>query len=136
DDQGNTNAMRPTLLSQPYSPALLSVLALVCAGCPVRAQSFEWQTATPKSQGVSERKLDALQAELAKRKTSAFLVIRNDRIVREWYAPRHGPKKKHGAASLSKTTVAGLALGLLVSDRKLELDTPVARLVAAWKNDP
>src|SRR5262245_19399372 len=117
-------------------PTLLSFLAFVSAGCPVWAQSFEWQPATPKSQGRSGRKLDALQAELARRKTSAVRVIRNDRIVLEWYAPGHGPKQKHGAASLSKATVAGLALALLVSDGKLQLDTPVSRLVAAWKNDP
>jgi CubicO group peptidase (beta-lactamase class C family) len=126
--EGKAKAMR--------MPLLLSVLALLWPGWPVQAQSFEWQTATPKSQGLSARKLDALQAELARRKTSAFLVVRNDKIVHEWYAPGHGAKKKHGAASLSKATVAGLALALLLSDGKLDLDTPVARLVPAWKADP
>ena len=75
---------------------------------------------------MSKEKLDALQQDLAKRKTRAFLVVRNDRIVYEWYAAGHGPDKKHGAASLSKPTVAGLALALLLSDGKLKLDTPVA----------
>jgi dipeptidyl aminopeptidase/acylaminoacyl peptidase len=97
---------------------------------------FEWQAATPQSQGMSSKQLDALKDELAKRKTSAFLVIRNDKIVYEWYAAGHGPHKKHGAASLSKPTVAGLALALLLTDGKLKLDTPVADLVAAWSDDP
>ena len=55
---------------------------------------FEWQTATPESQGMSAARLDALRDELAKRKTTAFLVVRNDRIVYEWYAPDHGPVRQ------------------------------------------
>jgi CubicO group peptidase (beta-lactamase class C family) len=85
---------------------------------------------------MSREKLDSLKDELARRKTHAFLVIRNDKIVYEWYAQGHGPSQKHGTASLSKATVAGLALALLMTDRKLQLDTPVADLVAAWKDDP
>ena len=100
------------------------------------AQPFEWRTASPPSQGMSAARLDALKEELAKRKTHAFLVVRNDRIVFEWYAAGHGPDKKHGVASLSKPTVAGLALALLLGDGKLKLDTPVASLVPAWNDDP
>jgi CubicO group peptidase (beta-lactamase class C family) len=111
------------------------VLAGLCLGGPASAQPFEWRSATPESQGMSRKKLDELAKELAKRKTRAFLVIRNDKVVYEWYAAGHGPHKKHGAASLSKPTVAGLALALLLSDRKLTLDTPVAELVPAWKDD-
>jgi CubicO group peptidase (beta-lactamase class C family) len=113
-----------------------AVVAALCLIRPVSGQTFEWQCATPQSQGMSKEKLDALKDELAKRKTRAFLVIRNDKIVYEWCAAGHGPKVKHGAASLSKATVAGLALALLLTDRKLQLDTPVAELVAAWKDDP
>jgi CubicO group peptidase (beta-lactamase class C family) len=84
---------------------------------------------------MSKERLDALKDELARRKTHAFLVVRNDRIVYEWYAAGHGADRKHGAASLSKATVAGLALALLVGDRKVKLDTPVAELVPAWNDD-
>lgn len=103
---------------------------------PAVGQSFAWQSATPESQGMSKEKLDALKDELAKRKTHALLIARNDKIVYEWYAAGHGPHTKHGAASLSKATVAGLALALLLSDGKLQLDTRVAELVPAWKDDP
>ena len=97
---------------------------------------FHWEIATPASQGLSQEKLDALQKELARRKTRGFLVVRNDKIVYEWYAAGYGPNKKHGAASLSKPTVAGLALALLLNDGKLTLDTRVADLVPAWNADP
>ena len=86
----------------------------------------------------SNEKLDALKEELAQRKTPhvPFLVSRNDRIVCEWYAAGHGPNKKHGAASLSKpTVVAPGAAALLLGDRKIKLDTPVAELVPAWNDD-
>ncbi len=115
---------------------IASIVAALCLGHAASAQPFEWQSATPESQGLAKKKLDTLKDELAERKTHAFLVVCNDRIVYEWYAAGHGPDKKHGAASLSKATVAGLALALLVSDRKLKLDTPVAELVPAWNNDP
>ncbi len=128
--------MKTTLLAQLFFLAIPAVLAALCFGCPVAEQSFEWQTATPQSQGMSKEKLDALKDELAKRKTHIFLVVRNDKIVYEWYAEGHGPDKKHGAASLSKATVAGLALALLLGERKLQLDTPVAALLAAWNDDP
>jgi CubicO group peptidase (beta-lactamase class C family) len=102
---------------------------------PVPGQAFEWRSSPPADQGMSKEKLDALKDELASRKTRALLVIRNDRIVYEWYAAGHGADKKHGAASLSKPTVAGLALGLLLSDGKLKLDTLVSVLVPAWNDD-
>ncbi len=119
-----------------FSLARSTVIAALCFGYPATGQSFEWQTATPQSQGMSKEKLDALKDELAKRKTRTFLIVRNNKIVYEWYAAGHGPDKKHGAASLSKATVTGLAMALLISERKLQLDTPVAALVAAWNDDP
>ncbi len=96
---------------------------------------FEWQTATPESQGMSSKKLDALKDQLAS-KTRALLVIRNDKIVYEWYAVGNNAKTKQGTASLSKPIVAGLALALLLSDGKLRLDTLVCDLIAAWSDDP
>jgi CubicO group peptidase (beta-lactamase class C family) len=116
--------------------AVPAVIAALYLSRPAPGQTFEWQAATPQSQGMSKEKLDALKDELAKRKTRAFLVIRNDKIVYEWYAAGHGPKVKHGAASLSKATVVGLALALRLTDHKLQLDTPLAQLVAAWKDGP
>jgi CubicO group peptidase (beta-lactamase class C family) len=127
--------MTTTWLSLRFSLRLTAVVAMLCLAGRASAQAFEWQSDTPQSQGISKLKLDALKEELAKRKTRALLVIRNDKIVYEWYAAGHGPTKKHGAASLSKPTVAGLALALLLSDGKLKLDTPLAELVPAWNDD-
>jgi CubicO group peptidase (beta-lactamase class C family) len=127
--------MKPQFLVRLASLLVGPIFALLCLVGPVSASPFEWQAAAPETQGLSQEQLDALKDDLARRKTHAFLVVRNDKIVYEWYATGHGPNTKHGAASLSKATVAGLALALLLGDRKLTLDTPIAELVAAWKGD-
>ena len=82
----------------------LCLLALAAAAlaagpaCARPAKPFAWETATPESQGMSGRKLDALKDYLAAHKTTAFLVARNDKIVYEWYAADFGPAKPHGTA--------------------------------------
>jgi CubicO group peptidase (beta-lactamase class C family) len=128
--------VRTIFLARSWSPAVASLAALLCLAGAAAAGPFEWQVAAPESEGMSKEKLDALKDDLAGRKTHAFLVVRNDKIVYEWYATGYGADKKHGAASLSKATVAGLALAVLLGDGKLKLDTPAADLVPAWKDDP
>jgi CubicO group peptidase (beta-lactamase class C family) len=122
--------------------AAVGVLAPVADGAeadappPAPAKPFEWQIATPESQGMSAAKLDDLRDDLARRKTRAFLVVRNDRIVYEWYAPDHGAAKTHGTASLAKALVAGLSLAVAITDGAIGLDDPAAKFVPQWKDDP
>jgi CubicO group peptidase (beta-lactamase class C family) len=116
----------------------LAALTSLAGAVPTSAradQPFDWLTATPESQGMSSRKLAALRDFLAGRKTQTFLVIRNDKIVYEWYAPGHAAGKKHGAASLSKPTVGGLALALLLADGRLKLDDLAVTYVPQWLDD-
>jgi len=98
--------------------------------------AFEWESATPESQGFSTAKIDALRAELAGRGTKALLIIRNDRILCEWYAPGHGADKPHGTASLAKAIVGGLSLAVAMSDGRIGLDDPAAKFIPQWRNDP
>jgi CubicO group peptidase (beta-lactamase class C family) len=97
---------------------------------------FAWETATPESQGMSSEKLEALKKELAARQTTVFLVIRNDKIVYEWYAPGEGADKPHGTASLAKAIIGGTAVGVAVTDGRLALTDKVAKYVPQWKDDP
>jgi beta-galactosidase len=103
---------------------------------PGRASGADWQTATPESQGMSSQRLDALRESLAAHKTTAFLVVRNDRIVYEWYAPGSGPAAKHYTASMAKAIVGGVSLGVTLSDGLIALDDPAAKYVPAWREDP
>ena len=74
---------------------VISLILALCGQVSVAAEAFEWQTVSPASQGFSTGKLDALRDSLARRGTKALLIVRNDKIVYEWYAPGHGPEKKH-----------------------------------------
>ena len=100
------------------------------------AAAFAWQTATPESQGMSSAKLDALKDKLSALKTTAFLVVRNDRIVYEWYGEGHAPSKPHYSASLAKATVGGLSLAVALTDGRIGLDDRAATYIEAWRDDP
>src|SRR5262249_48267611 len=130
------NAMRTTLLARPFSLAVTAALVALCAGGPARGQQFEWETATPKSQGMSQDRLHALRGGPAERKNRAFLVIRNDKVVYEWYAKGVAAGSKQGTASLAKAIVAGLSLAVLLTDGKISLDDKAAKYVPQWKDDP
>jgi CubicO group peptidase (beta-lactamase class C family) len=123
-------------LTRPLSLALASVLAVGCVGGLVRGQGFDWQLATPESQGMSSKKVDALTESLAARKTRALLIVRNDQIVSEWYARGTGATDKQGTASLAKALVGGLSLAVALTDGKLSLDDKASKYVPEWKDDP
>lgn len=122
--------------SLPSERRFLAVLCLLFFLAPANGQQFEWQTATPESQGMSLKKLDSLKDSLAARNTKALLVIRNDRIVYEWYADGHGAAKTHYTASMAKALVGGVSLGVAMTDGRIALDDTAASYVPQWKNDP
>jgi CubicO group peptidase (beta-lactamase class C family) len=107
---------------------LLAAALLALSSRPSTAADFEWQTATPASQGLSQEKLDALRAGIEKT-SKALLVIRNDRIVYEWYAPDHSATKTHYTASMAKAIVGGLATAVAITDGKLSLDDKAAKYI-------
>ncbi len=128
---------------------LVSLALLLCAATtgPATAEDpwrfasdvpagWHWQNATPESQGMSSKKLDELKTHLAAQDTKTFLVIRNDKIVYEWYASDYSPTKKHGTASLAKALVGGLSLGIALTDKRIALDDKVAKYVPQWASDP
>ena len=99
-------------------------------------ERFSWQTATPESQRMSTARLDALRDRLAASHTAALLVVRNDRIVYEWYAPDHGPDKRHYNASMDKALVAGVALAVAMSDGLISPDEMACKYIPQWKGHP
>jgi CubicO group peptidase (beta-lactamase class C family) len=98
--------------------------------------AFEWQTADPESQGMASARLDALREELQKRGTKTLLVIRNDRIVYEWYAPEFSRTKPHGTASLAKALVGGVSLALAMNDGLIAPDDFACQYIPQWRDDP
>lgn len=94
-----------------------------------------WKTVSPKSQGVEGSRLARLRDDLSTRGTSAFLVIRNDCILCEWYAPGHGPNQQHYTASLAKALVGGMSLLVALNDGRIRLDDFACEYIPKWKND-
>lgn len=108
-------------------------------------KAFSWKRGTPEREGMRQSSLGKLQENLIRRGTRAFLVIRHDRIVLEWYAPEelpswydagYGPKRRHFTASLAKVLVGAMSLLIALDDDRLALDDPAWKYIPAWKEHP
>src|SRR5688572_9330279 len=117
-----------------------AVVVVVAAVPPARGvrvpRAFDWQAASPESQSVSGRALDDLKDRLAAANTKAFLVVRNDRVIHEWYRSDHSATAKHYTASMAKAIVGGLSIAVALTDRRLALDDHISNQVPQWKSDP
>jgi CubicO group peptidase (beta-lactamase class C family) len=119
------------------SLALALALASAFPSAPLRAAApFAWESATPESRGLSSARLDSLRDQLVAHATKALLIVRDDRIVYEWYAPDHSATKLHFTASMAKALVGGMAVAVALSDGRLTLDDPAARYIPQWRDDP
>ena len=103
-----------------------------CAAAP----AWDWSSSTPESQGMSSTQLAVIQERLAAKKTRAFLVIRNDHIVYEWYATGVTATTKQGTASLAKALVGGMSLAVAITDGRISIDDPAVKFIPQWKNEP
>jgi CubicO group peptidase (beta-lactamase class C family) len=97
--------------------------------------AWDWTTASPESQGMSSTRLKEMKDDLAAHKTSGLLVIRNDKIVCEWYAPGLCATNPHGTASMAKALVGGVSLAVALTDGRIVLDDPAAKFVPQWQQD-
>ena len=116
----------------------LVVLAALVLTIPASAANWpgkDWPTASPESQGMASEKLDAIKARLESKKTRAFLVVRNDHIIYEWYATGVTPTTKQGTASLAKALVGGMSLAVAITDGKMSIDDPASKFIPQWRND-
>ena len=117
---------------------LASLLIIICIVHSVSAGQgdFEWDKVSPETVGMSSEKLNAARDVLSKKGTKTFLVIKNDRIAYEWYAPGFGPKKKHYTASMAKALVGGVSLMLALNDGLLGADDPACKYIPEWSRHP
>ncbi|HEU0039421.1 MAG TPA: serine hydrolase domain-containing protein, partial [Verrucomicrobiae bacterium] len=115
---------------------ILAVLAVALRTKAADWPGKDWPTAKPESQGLSSERLDAIKERLAAKKTRAFLVVRNDRVIYEWYAPGVTATTKQGTASLAKALVGGMSLAVAITDGRISIDDPAARFVPQWRPDP
>src|SRR5262245_49911676 len=85
---------------------------------------------------MSTSRLDAMRNGLQARNTTRLLVIRNDRIVYEWYAPGQSRTSLHYTASMVKAIVGGVSLGVALHDGHIALDDSVTKYVPSWAGIP
>jgi CubicO group peptidase (beta-lactamase class C family) len=116
--------------------AALWLLAGGATWAQTNSPDWQWTAASPDSQGMSSAKLKAMTEELAARNTSGLVVVRNDRIVCEWYAPEAGAAIPHGTASLAKAIVGGVALAVAITDGRVALDDQASKFIPQWQADP
>src|SRR5262245_9572117 len=114
---------------------VITMVASALAQPDQEPPAFTWQTASPESQGMSKAKLDALKDSLAARKSTGFLVARNDKIVYEWYAERWSGTRPHGTASLAKALLDGLSLAFAMTDGLISIEDPAAKFIPQWRDD-
>ena len=89
---------------RPRHPLALAACLWLAATAPSKAQEastkpFAWPTATPASQGMDAKALESVWDGLKESRTTAFLVIRRDRVVFERYGEGYSRTKPHGTAS-------------------------------------
>jgi CubicO group peptidase (beta-lactamase class C family) len=84
---------------------------------------------------MSEKALDDLRDAIAST-SRALVVVRNEKIVYEWYPEGRGPSDRHSTASLAKAIVGGLSLAVAMEDGLIALDDPAWKYVPAWKEHP
>lgn len=97
---------------------------------------FEWESVVPEEVGMDSGKLNVMRDALAERQTRGLFVIRNDRVVMEWYADDHGADKRHSTASLAKAIVGGTSLMLTLADGLMGADDLACDYVPQWRDDP
>src|SRR5271157_3681550 len=119
----------------PAAGVWLWLLAASAGLAQTKSATWDWTPAAPESQGMSAAKLKAMTEALAARNTSGLLVIRNDKLVCEWYAPGAGAAIPHGTASLAKALVGGVAVAVGLTDGRLALDDKAAKFIPQWQGD-
>jgi CubicO group peptidase (beta-lactamase class C family) len=85
---------------------------------------------------MSSPGLETAWAGLESRHTTAFLVIRHDRIVFERYAAGSDRTRPHYTASMAKALVGGVGLMVAMHDGRIAPDDPAGRYVPRWREDP
>ncbi len=114
----------------------LGIMLILFFGASSGERSFRWSCALPEDEGFSTQELYSMRDTLAAHQTTSILVIRNDKIILEWYAKGWNPSRKHYTASLAKALVGGMSLLLGLNDGRLQVDDPACKFISGWKSDP
>lgn len=102
---------------------------------PWKAPSVDWPASAPADVGLDAGRIADFTAHLASKKTSAFVLVKNDRIVEEWYRPGVGVNSRLPVASAAKALVASLIVALALDEGLIHLDEPASAHIPEWRQD-
>jgi CubicO group peptidase (beta-lactamase class C family) len=94
-----------------------------------------WAATDPLKEGLNKAVLDSLQRSLAAKGTEAFLVVRGNHVVYEWYSAGSGPNGRHLMTAMTKAVTGSVVLLAAVTDGYVALDDPAWKYIRAWRND-
>ena len=85
-----------------------------------------WETMSPSELGWCEERMDSLRTFLDRTYTKAFIVLKNGKIVREWYFGTFERDSVWYWASAGKTVTAAL-VGIAQEKKQLDIHQPSSR---------
>ncbi|MGI6082821.1 MAG: serine hydrolase domain-containing protein [Limnochordia bacterium] len=97
---------------------------------------FAWQQGSPAENGLDGKRLQEWQDGLISHNTECLLLIRNDRIVVEWYGEGYAPDTVHYTASLAKSLVGGMSLALAMDGGLIDPLRKAAEFIPSWRDHP
>jgi parallel beta-helix repeat protein len=127
----------PSLTLSQEGPVLLmnEVSASTQAGSASVSRAFAWRRALPESQGMDSAKLDMMLDALVSRDTQGLVIIRNDRIVAERYAPGHTSSQRHNVGSLAESLLGGMSLLVALSDGRIRPEDYAWKFIPGWRDN-
>ena len=97
---------------------------------------FKWEYDSPENHGFSAQKLDQIISQLVEKGGKKLLVIRNDKIIREWTRSGwHDSLGYHNAGEFSSLVTGGLLLSAAMDDGYISAEEPVCRYVPSWRRN-
>jgi CubicO group peptidase (beta-lactamase class C family) len=99
-------------------------------GLSANTRGCELATSTPAAEGVDDARLKQLVDSAKATRSDAFVVLKNGRIIAEWYSDSGTPIQTMSATK----SIVGLAIARLLHQKQLDsLDQPVWTLYPEWR---
>jgi CubicO group peptidase (beta-lactamase class C family) len=95
-----------------------------------------WHVAPPEAVGIDREHLSAAVALLQERNTEALLIVKNDRLIHEWYSPGRDQNSRLPWAAAAKPLLGAFVLTLAAQQGAILLDQPVSEFVPEWRSHP
>ncbi|RPI28086.1 MAG: class C beta-lactamase-related serine hydrolase [Acidobacteria bacterium] len=98
--------------------------------------AVDWDPTAPAEVGIESSQLAGAVSDILKRNTHALVLVKNDKLIFEWYREGYSRNSRFPLAAAAKPLVGALLLAINVEQGVVSLDQPVSDYLPEWKNDP